>query len=214
MTLTAESSMFVKPSLWKLTKADADRPGSTNDTAWIYNASDSNFVSAVDVYCRTVNQQTPITLKWDGFCNCTSPCEHETQTGCAYITDKRRGFYTPRPATWNGTANIDATPLHARPPESVLINYRAGYPLKYCQMDRNMERAIVKLTNALLPEPPCGFCDAAENRWKEDRKTIDPLTPEAASLPWDVYKQGALEAWRIVKMYMRGRGGKLGRGHR
>jgi hypothetical protein len=214
MTITGESSMFVKPQLWKLTKQDADRPGSVDGTGWIYNADTANFVTAVDVYCRTINTQTPITLKWDGWCNCTSPCAHETQLGCAYVTDARRGYYVPRPATWNGTANIDATPLRARPPESIMINYRAGYPLTNCRMNPNLERAIVKLTNALLPEPPCGFCDAAQNRWNMDRKDIDPLTPEAASLPWDVYKQGALEAWRITKMFMRGRGGKLGRGHR
>ncbi len=214
MTVSGESSLFVKPNLWKLTKADADRPGSENSTAWIYNADTANFVTVVDVYCRTVNQQTPLTLKWDGFCRCTSPCTHETQLGCAYVTDARRGFYTPRPATWNGTTNIEATPTNSLPPESIMVNYRAGYPLTNCRMNPNLERAIVKLTNALLPEPPCGFCDAAQNRWNEDRKNIDPLTNEAANLPWDVYKQGALEAWRIVKRLMRGRGGKLGRGHR
>ena len=78
-------------------------------------------------------------------------------------------------------------------------------------MNANLERAIVKLTNVLLPEPPCNFCDAAQIRWQNDRKVIDPLTPEAASMPWDLYAQGALEAWRIVKRLAMGRGGKLGR---
>ena len=78
-------------------------------------------------------------------------------------------------------------------------------------MNANLERAIVKLTNVLLPEPPCGFCDAAQTRWQNDRQNIDPLTPEAASMPWDLYSQGALEAWRIVKKLAMGRGGKMGR---
>ena len=78
-------------------------------------------------------------------------------------------------------------------------------------MDSRLERAIVKLTNALLPEPPCGYCDAAEKIWKLDRTQIDPLTPEAAGMPWDIYSRGALEAWRIVKLLAAGRGGKLGR---
>jgi hypothetical protein len=81
-------------------------------------------------------------------------------------------------------------------------------------MNSQLERAIVKLTNALLSEPPCGFCDPAKARWAQDRKDIDPLTPEAASLPWDLYKQGALEAWRIVKRFAMGQGGKMGRGYR
>jgi hypothetical protein len=80
-------------------------------------------------------------------------------------------------------------------------------------MNASMERAIVKLTNALLPEPPCGFCgDVAVRTWQDDRRPIDPLTPEAASMPWDVYKRGALEAWRIVKLFSRAKGGKVGRG--
>jgi hypothetical protein len=30
-------------------------------------------------------------------------------------------------------------------------------------------------------------------------------------MPWDLYFQGALEAWRIVKRMARGQGVKLGR---
>jgi hypothetical protein len=39
---------------------------------------------------------------------------------------------------------------------------------------------------------------------------VDPLTPEAAGLPWDMYSKGALEAWRLVKVMAMGSGGKLG----
>jgi hypothetical protein len=214
MSIKAEASMFIKPTLLSLTKADC--AGSSDTSAWKINYDTANLVSQVDVYCRTCNQATPVTLRWDGACNCPGPCQHETQSACAYATDTKRGFFIPRPATWNGTTNIEATPQQAFPPESVSVNYLAGLPLdsRDCRMTANMERAIVKLTNALLPEPPCGFCDPAQGRWDQDRKTIDPLTPEAASLPWDIYKQGALEAWRIVKMFSRGRGAKLGRGHR
>jgi len=213
MRITAESALFIKPGLRSLTKVDCIG-GDYGVNDWIYNFDLGNLVPKVDVYCRTVNPQTPITLNWDGVCSCTtSPCQHDTQCACAYRTDMKRGFFAPRPATWNGSANISATPLYSKPPESLLVDYRAGYPLdsKSCKMNADLERAIVKLTNVLLPEPPCGFCDAAEVRWKSDRKNIDPLTPEAASMPWDLYAQGALEAWRIVKKLAMGRGGKLGR---
>jgi hypothetical protein len=181
MSITADSALFVKPELWDLTEMDA--AGSNDDAAWIINFDTSNLVSQVDVYCRTVNQQSPITLQWEGVCDC-----------------KKRGFFAPRASTWNGTTNIYATPLHCHiPPESVLANYRAGLALnKSCRMNANMERAIVKLTNALLSEPPCGFCGDVANRiWQDDRQAIDPLTPEAASMPWDIYKRGALSylAW-------------------
>jgi hypothetical protein len=214
MTIKAESSLFIQPTLWSLTKQDS--AGSDDTDAWKWNYETANFVSQVDVYCRTVSHQSPITLYWDGVCDCTGICQHKTQTACAYRTDKKRGFFTPRSSTWNGTTNVYATPTHAFPPESVRANYYAGYPLdtRSCRMNANMERAIVKLANALLPEPPCGFCGTAETVWAEDRKNIDPLTPEAASMPWDIYKRGALEAWRIVKLFSMGAGGKVGRGYR
>ncbi len=212
MSITAESSLFVKPSLWALTEMEC--AGNVDSKAWQIDFDTANLVSQVDVYCRTVNQATPVTLYWDGVCNCTGVCEHSTQTACAYRTDKRRGYFAPRAATWNGTTNIYTTPTYQQSvPESLFVNYRAGLALdRSCRMNGNMERAIVKLTNALLPEPPCGFCgDVANRMWSDDRKDIDPLTPEAATMPWDLYKRGALDAWRIVKTFGMGVGGKMGR---
>lgn len=215
MRIRAESSLFVRPDLWALTKSECVASGDPN--AWIRDFNQTNFVTKVDVYCRTVNPQTPVTLQWDGVCTCSSPCSHRTQTACAYPTDKKHGFFIPRAANWNGTSNVYTAPLGYGwrwniPPESALVSYRAGYPLdRNCRMDSNLERAIVKLANVLLPEPPCGFCDVSQSIWKMDRQPIDPLTPEAASMPWDLYAQGALEAWRIVKRYASGRGGKMGR---
>jgi hypothetical protein len=219
MSITAESSLFVKPELWELTELNSQvQPGNAADNlAWIINFDTSNLVSQVDVYCRTVNEATPLTLQWQGVCNCPGVCQHSTQTACAYRTDKRRGFFAPRPATWNGTTNIYAAPLHCNiPPESVLANYRAGYPLdKSCRMNSNMERAIVKLTNALLPEPPCGFCGDVANRiWSDDRQEIDPGLVGGFPPPWDMFKKGAYEAWKLVNLFSMGVGGKAGRGYR
>lgn len=203
--ITAESSLFVKPEVWDLVRLE--------DPAWWREFDTDHLVQFVDLYCRSIDYELPVTLYWEGVCECDSPCSHVSQTGCAYITDKKRGFFVPKPATWNGTSHVYAAPTYSPPPESLLVNYYAGYPLdpRTCRMDPNLEKAIVKLTNALLPEPPCGFCDLAERRWKQDRANVDPLTPEAASMPWDMYSVGALEAWRIVKRYALGQGGKLGR---
>lgn len=210
MHITGESSLFVMPTLWNLTKLDCD--GSDEPNKWRWEFDTSYLVTAVDVYCRSINQQSPVTLMWDGVCNCSGVCQHKTQTACAYTTDLSRGFFVPRPSSWNGTTNIDAAPTYDYPPEGVKVSYRAGYPLNsFCRMDPRLERAIVKLTNVLLPEPPCEFCGEAAQHWHDDRKPIDPLTPEAANMPWDLYERGALEAWRIVKRLARGQGGKLGR---
>lgn len=207
MRVRAESSMFVRPDLWDLTKMDCW--GSDDENRWVIDFDQTNLVTKVDVYCRTVNTDLPVTLLWDGRCSCTGICNHDTQSACAYETDFKRGFFAPRPAT---TGNVDAAPTYFRVPEGLRVNYRAGFPLdRNCRMNANLERAIVKLTNVLLPEPPCSFCDQARIRWEHDRKQVDPLTPEAAGLPWDLYAQGALEAWRIVKLLAMGSGGKLGR---
>lgn len=212
MRITADSSLFVKPDLWLLTQQNSfANAEAADDNRWKIQWELGNLVTAVDVYCRTVNTTLPVTLKWDRQCRCSSvPCQHQTQTGCAQSTDLKHGFFRPRPATGN---NEFATPLDCwQPPESVCVNYRAGLPLdRNCRMDANLERAIVKLTNVLLPEPPCNFCDKAAEIWKKDREPIDPLSIEAANMPWDLYSKGALEAWRIVKLKAMGRGGKMGR---
>lgn len=215
MSITADSSLFVKPSLWDLTRQES--VGNVGNKDWIIDVDTDNLVTQVDVYCRTVNKATPVTLQFDGVCDCPGICEHKTQTACAYRTDKKRGYFAPRAATFNGTTNIFATPLHHHhPPESILANYRAGQSLdKSCRMNGNMERAIVKLTNALLPEPPCGFCgDVASRIWQDDRKEIDPGLIGGFSPPWDLFKRGAFDAWNLVKLFALGRGGKMGRGYR
>jgi len=207
MNIKAQSPLFVKPELLSLTERD-----SHGETDWIHDFTTVNLVSRVDVYCRTVNKATPVTLLWDGACDCVGVCDHQTQAACGLMPDPNRGYFIPRPATWNGSANVETIPTKAFAPESVKVNYRAGYPIdSKCRINHQLERAIVKLTNVLLPEPPCGFCDSAATIWKKDRLDIDPLTPEAVSMPWDMYSRGALEAWRIIKRFRRGRGGKLGR---
>ncbi len=215
MSITADSSLFVKPELWELTELES--AGNVDSKAWEIDFDTANLVTQVDVYCRTVNQQTPVTLLWEGVCDCPGICEHRTQTACAYRTDKKRGYFAPRSATWNGTTNVFANPLHCHhPPESLLVDYRAGMALdKSCRMNQSMERAIIKLTNALLPEPPCGFCGDVANRiWSDDRKEIDPGFVGGFPPPWDMFKKGAYEAFKIVRLFARGRGSKMGRGYR
>ena len=80
MRIRTEASKLVRPELWRLTEQNS--LGDLN--AWKVNyLVNTNFVTRVDVYCRTVNPQTPVTLQWDGVCTCTSPCSHDTQTACA-----------------------------------------------------------------------------------------------------------------------------------
>jgi hypothetical protein len=206
MHITAESSLFLKPTLQGVTKANS--AGSDDTTAWQYSFDTDNLVTHVDVYCRTTYNNLPVTLYSDGICDCPGACQHRTQTACGLIQNTRANSFLPRPATWNGSTNVLASALHSSVPMKVKTNYLSGHPLdNQCRMDSRFERAIVKLTNSLLPEPPCNFCDMALRRWTEDREDVDPLTPEAAELPWGLYTKGSLEAWRIVKKLAYGRGG-------
>ena len=209
MSILTESSFLVKPEKWALTQVNCSGLTTDESEAWINSFDISNLVTHVDVYCRTINQQSPVTVYWDGICSCSGACQHRTQTACAQLSDSKRGHFSIRTSEWNGSTNVYAAPLYSDPPKYIKVNYRAGYPIdsRSCWMNTRLERAIVHLTNVLLPEPPCGYCDAAQDLWKEDRTNIDPLTPEAASMPWDLYTQGALKAWRIVKRMAMGRGG-------
>jgi len=201
LTITAESCMFVKPPLWEVPESP--------DGGWVVNFDTDNLVDAVDVYCEGVDLNLPITLYWDSSVACGSaPCACATQGACALVTDWERGHFAPRPATGS---NAYAPPAYQAPPVKLKVSYLAGYPLdeRTCRMHPMLERAVVKLTNVLLPEPPCGYCDAAELLWKRDRQPVDPLTPESASLPWDIYSQGALEAFRICKRFSRLTGGSI-----
>jgi len=189
----------VRPEYWERTEWE------NPDGSWIVPFDTDNLVDAVDLYCEDVNLSTPVTLYWEGVCTCGTQCSHTTQAACAYVTDWDRGWFCLRPATWDGANHQWTAAKYADPPVKFTVSYLAGWPRdsRTCRMHPMLERAVVKLTNALLPEPPCGYCDAAEVLWKRDRQPVDPLTPEAASMPWDVYAQGALEAFRICKMFSR-----------
>ncbi len=186
------SAMLLKPSLTKLTELACY--GSDDPEAWIYSfdydESASNFVEAVDIYCESINTGEQGIFYWSDVCtDCDGLIGDQM---CARSVHDKNGSFKVWPT--------DGFVPYAYKPENMRISYKSGYPLDdYCRMDARLERAIVKLTNALLPEPPCGYCDIAEQMWTEDRKSIDPLTPEAAGLPWDIYSRGALDAWRIVK---------------
>jgi len=205
LTVTAESCMFVRPESWEKTRWE------NPDGSWIIPFDTDELVDFVDVYCEDVNLATPVTLYWEGVCTCGTQCSHITQAACAYVTDWERGWFAPRPATWDGANHQWTAATYSDPPVKLTVSYLAGYPRdeRTCRMHPLLERAVVKLTNVLLPEPPCGYCDTAELLWKRDRENVDPLTPEAASMPWDLYSQGALEAWRIVKRFSRTAGGSV-----
>ena len=186
--IQAPAPLFIKPELTLLTKQDCFK--SDNEEAWIWAYDESNLVGYVDIFCETIDTDDQGSIYWQYGCgNCT---ENSAEI-CIYSIDDWIGRFKIEPKTGECVS--------ACPPQRMTINYKSGYPLdEYCRMDVNLQRAVIKLTNALLPQTPCG-CTYPFNIWTHDRQPIDPLTPEAATLPWNLYSQGALEAWRIVRMY-------------
>lgn len=200
--ITAESCLFLKPELQERYKAEYP-----DGDEWWSSFEIANLVESVDVYCESTNLCLPVTLYWEGTCSCDAPCSHSTQTACALPTDLDRGHFAVRPATG---CNSWTAALYSYAPFKVTVNYRAGWPLneRTCRMDPRLERAVVKLTNALLPEPPCGYCDLARRRWENDRKMLEPLTEVASLCPWG-FTAGAVEAYRAVRALARGGGGSI-----
>jgi hypothetical protein len=206
MRLEFESCQLVKPELWDLTRGDC--VGSDDPNRWKWNFELGNLVTAVDVYCRGITTANPICVYWDE--NCSTPCSPESQTACAYKLDKRLGILRPRTTSSTGAYSA---PTYDVPPSHLKVSYKAGYSLdRNCQMNPLLKRAICKLTNAMLPEPPCGFCDLAETRWHEDRRPVvlasEVTELEAMNWPVDMYR-GALEAARIVKRMTLSSGGYI-----
>jgi hypothetical protein len=186
--IKARSAQFVKPELWKLTKEVCVK--SDNESAWIYQFDTDNLVDYVSIYCETLDTDDQVTMYWKKTC---ASCDSDTEDLCAYGTDDDAGIFE---------VNFESSSVcyPARQPDYINVNYKAGYPLDDCLIEPNLKAAVIHLTNALLSQTPCE-CAETTDMYKEDRDPIDPLTTEAANMPWDVYRIGALKAWRIVKQY-------------
>lgn len=156
----------------------------------INGATDSNFLTTVDVYLITNEPSTQLTLEWSdpgGFCGCSglgcSACLTYTQAACLVSRDKRLGLATYSPATWDAaTSTWTPTALSCtmpHPPTRVRANYRAGWQYstpsasvgcQLTQMDPQWERLVTILAVSRLDRRFCS-CDTLEayaQRWRKD----------------------------------------------
>jgi hypothetical protein len=188
-TIRAPATQFLKPELMRLTERACYK--SDDEDAWIYAYDEANLVEYVDIYCQVLDEDEQGTVTWLTGCGV---CDTTSADICIYPVLDSISKFVVAPKAGECISNC--------PPRKMQINYTSGYPLdNLCQMDTNLQRAVVKLTNALLPQSPCG-CEISYNMWVADREPVNPLTLESANLPWDLNSQGALEAWRIVKSFM------------
>lgn len=199
--IVAPRYLFVKPSVWA---APYQQPNYT-----IVNAVDSalagNFVTAVDVYQVTSSVTATPQLVSDPI-NCascgTALSGDTTSASLGRILDSRLSLVQIRASACCMGCGFW--------PETVNVSYKAGYPLTNGKMDRNLEKAMCRLANTLMPYQPHSFCNTQLNMWQSDNAMYDPneLTSQD-SHPFGGLKRGRVEVWQSIRHLQLGRGGKI-----
>ena len=190
VVLKGPSCMFIRPDLVRLTEEACKYSG--DEQQWINDYDEDNWVTNVDIYCEMIDTDTAAgQVSWRDYC--AADCSTDSNDICILPVDEKISSF-----------KIELTDTcYKCPPEFLKINYTSGYPLNnQCLMDSRLQRAIVKLSNVLLPIFPCRCphgMTQQEEIWFQDRLPVDPLTTEAANMPWELYSRGALEAFRIVR---------------
>lgn len=153
-TITGPRHLFVNPALW----ADEYRKATSTSTAgWVKNDGDvkksENFITSVDVY-RVYADPTDAAVL---ICNPRDASVNPAVT--ASLSNAEDGYFTLH------TASDQSAPEFR--PSQVRLNYRAGLPLVKGQMDAQLERAIIRYSNVLLPATP-EWCSRQASMWTSD----------------------------------------------
>lgn len=173
ITITMWRHQLVLPELMSVLSPEA-----------VGGLDDSNFLATVDVYRHYNDPQTQVQFLWSprpDTCDCGSStcpsCTNTSQYGCLLAQDWRRGLVSYSPATWDSDdEEFDSADWTVcRAPDKLRLWYYAGHrdmamACPVLQMSRQLERAVVYYSIALLDRPLCG-CDNIERvarRWSEE----------------------------------------------
>lgn len=188
-TITADRSLFIKPSVWATPYLVTDPNNQTPNAADNANAS-LDFITAVDVY-RVFNDTTTQleVLDWNNAV---------IGTFAGVIVNSELGIFTFTNDCWDWILGCCCNrPVRLR------VNYYAGLPLVNGYMDNELEDAIVRLANTLMPTALCPFCEATKNRWEQDRNPsvrdrIAIITQQAAQNTFGLTSYGAVFAYQTA----------------
>lgn len=203
-TITGDRALFVKPStIWDI-PFKLDDPNFT-ERNYANTGSAADFVTEVDVY-RVFNDDTTQIEFLD---------RNNTviDTFDATIWDAEMGLFELSESCCSYLQSC-------RYPLKIRINYRAGEPLTYGQMDSELEDAIIRLSSVLMPNEICSFCTRAKDRWEQDRSAMIDESGNAILGTNDVQNtfgsvlQGAVWAYRTAVDRALQTGGKLTRNFR
>lgn len=133
--------------------------------------TDANFLQTVDVYRVYSDPSQQITFYSDPSGDCLNPpCDPDTETGCLYIRDKRRGILAYQRANWDSDTSAYVSSNFTFVPQKAIIYYKAGtqddrqrFPSR--EMDTALERMIAFYALTLLDTELCG-CDNTREIWQ------------------------------------------------
>jgi hypothetical protein len=218
VTITGAAWLLVKPILYEGTgQAEIDPTVA------------ANFVSELEIYARyadpdgTTYDTSQAALIWETApypafcCGCTGTGTNDTDPAAEAYAVARAGIRH----TIEGIVNIGAAVYNTttsawegidwsvcRPPERVIVRYKAGYPLSGGEMDKRWQTAVTRFAAAELARPICA-CDNANRelyRWQFDvartggsnDESYQATTMEDLANPFGT-RRGHLYAWKFVK---------------
>lgn len=203
VTITGHRSLFVSPrEVWqKPFRVDG---GNFQQRNFAESAHSNEFVTAVDVYRVYTDATQAVQVVtddlWRDCVGCNPPATSTITSAEARLVDPELGLFQVRP---------DACLCY--PPEQVIVNYCAGLPLEYGDMDAELQMMIIRLANCTMPRQPCTLYDRAETMWSTDRKALPPeeLLPGDAANPFGLMR-GQVDAWRVfMRRSLATSGGKI-----
>lgn len=131
---------------------------------------DDSFVLQVDVYRVYADPTDAVTLLSDPALVGLSSSETRLT---AWLTDAENGLFRVY-------ASSDQS-VPGATPQGLKISYKAGYPLVYDRMDGQLEEALCRYANTLMPQQPM-MGDRALGMWQEDRQLIKKYNMTQASM--------------------------------
>lgn len=190
-TLTIKGKMYqlVKPS-----ETEKIKPSSLDATGTIYT-------EALDVYAETADDDFGTAI-WD------KGSGYMCAEGDAAATIENAQIQAPRRIR----PVISSCHTLGRPPNRLMVNYQAGYPLKNGKVDTIMALMVARLSTTYLPALSCG-CDRADQIlffWRsvpsDGEIGARPLTLEEINENIFGASRGAVFAWQQSQLLLQTKG--------
>lgn len=202
VTITGHRALFVRPdTIWERPFQPTDPNYRERNAANTANSS-TDFVSEVDVYRVYNDDSVTGQLISDPIWTRNTDLSGNLLTSAdVRITDTKYGRFEVR---------AECIAACVGPIEAVKVYYKSGYPLENGDMAMDLQRAIIRLTNANMYRKLCSFCPETAIIWEDDQMTADraPVAQRWVDNPFGTRK-GQVAAWLTAFRKSLAEGGKL-----